>query len=159
MFDVTLMLHLQDPQADYLKCYEVELFNQAKQKNLPETGTVVPESFWQAEEDHFCMVPKDSFPLIPISPNRVSRLTINLTSSVRHPKRLLPLLGDIPVSKATRFYAHSKQDNGELSLELKPEDPKKLEIVYSLGGQNHFPTSRRVLGILHRLTEIEETII
>lgn len=121
--DTQIQLNLQNPDPkNHLRCYEVEIF-EGENKNVPQTTDVASEVIWQPKENHFCMVGGESYPLIPVKLNEISKLKMVINYRGDSLKVATDLLGDLPLSidGTNQWYATREIPGGSLQLLFKPE--------------------------------------
>lgn len=119
-------LYLQDPSPQsFLKCYEVELSALDGKINPDNTEEIVPESHWQEEENHYCMIgaANTSFPLVPVGIDKIARLELRIHYQDTSPDTTSELLGDLPISIDGRnqWFAEGCFEKGKVELSHKPE--------------------------------------
>lgn len=124
--DTVVRLYLQDPNPkDCLKCYEVEVRTKGERGFSPNTPNVAPESIWQEKENHYCMVEGNSYPLSPITLDKISKLRMDISYRGESPKVMFDLLGDLPLSIdwINQWYASEsdRSKNDYMQLLFKPE--------------------------------------
>lgn len=120
--DMHITLYLQDEDREnYLRCYEVELFTR-KNKNPGFTTAVVPESEWQPEENHYCMIDTGSFPLIPADLARVATLKMSINYDGSSKEGMRDLVGNFPLSASgkNQWYAKFHDRTGTLTVMHSP---------------------------------------
>jgi len=120
-----ISLNLQNPNPqNHLKCYEVEVFSGGN-KNSPNTPQIAPETIWQAQENHYCMVDGKSYPLVPIELDKISKLTMEISYHGDTPQVMFDLLGNFPLSIdwTNQWYASTGRpfEIGNVVLLFKPE--------------------------------------
>ena len=134
-FNFGVQVYLQDPDPkSHLTCYEVEMFSPEGQKNIPQTTELVPESLWQEEENHYCMIGEDGFPLIPVDLARAGRFSFGIRS-----KASLSIVADLmrglPLSthEDNVWFAGRTFSNGKMEILFNPAwEENNLALVYNL---------------------------
>lgn len=129
--DTFVRLYLQEPREErHLDCYEVEIFA-GEQKNTPLTKEVVPDSIWQPQENHYCMIGEDGYPFLPVELERVAHLTMHIAHSGRR-STLTDLLGAVPLTfdGGNQWYAAGQLGKGSIELLHMPAWKKNTALVY-----------------------------
>jgi len=105
---------------DFLLCYEIEIFKDGKLH--PQTTEISRETVWQPDQLHYCMTKQDSYPLLPLEMNRVSRISFAI-SSPDDTKILAEILKGTPLTLngKNQFFAEMPYEDGILSLIFKPD--------------------------------------
>ena len=101
------------------------MFDKFGNKNPEYTTEISPESIWQENERHFCMIGKNdtSFPLIPLDISRIASLTVRIHRQSTATDIASELLADLPISidGANQWFAKGSSEKGEVELLFKPE--------------------------------------
>ena len=159
----SILLNLQEKNHEtYLKCYEVELqrsvpFEEFSQLDAYITS-VVPQSIWQPEQHHFCMIAGDgSFPLLPLDLNRVTELLFVAHYNGDSPKTLVELLKGLPLSADGKnpWYANGTLGNGNLNLLFNPLwKNHNIALVYRERSSNEF-SAEQIYNVVQGINNIK----
>lgn len=163
--DFQLRLCLQNPNPEsYSKCYEVEIYyGPASVKNSPDTVEIVPESHWQEDEGHFCMVPDSSYPLVPVDLKRAKSLKMKIKfTDDKPPTTDLDFLQNLPLSfdGSNQWYTAHRYNNGEVFLLHRPDWGKNCaKLLYHelsrrpIAAKSIFNASRQIQEIKEKLEQ------
>jgi len=161
--EATIHLNLQDPNPEnHLECYEIELFPIWNPEE-DHTIEVVPESFWQEDERHYCMTDKlGSYPLIPIEKiERLSKLRVDVNYHGDSPEVMFDSLHDLPLSidASEQWYANGPLGEGQLELMFKPEwGEDNAALVYTHDSTEKF-TSHQIHEVLQKMITVKTTLV
>lgn len=114
-------LYLQDSNPEKaLNCYEVEI-DDGSGSFSAKTAELAPESIWQVNERHYCMIGENGYPFFPVPLERMSELAMVISHDGASPDSLKPL-GDVPLSfdGSNQWFASGSLGHGSLELLFKP---------------------------------------